>query len=158
MYEPKDNYQGNSLKEGLGGVKPGFGSKAIMGLAALVTAAGVGLGPKDAIAQDQVAAATINGTNLASYGIPEIRGSPAQTIFKDKSIVLPGEETRIDVYRIGTTTLAVYQAKNEIYALSVDWDQSQPWDATYIQERENGLFREISVNQPFGVPEWVENK
>lgn len=155
----QDNYQASNyhaMQPEQSGIMGTLRNHALSGLAAIALGATVVMGVKDASAQEQVASLDIQGTNLASYGVPDLGGlTPFRTRTLNKTDAIPGEETTLEFYNTGGSVVAVYTARGRPYAVAMDSDNQRPLDLMLIDFVGSGMYTPIPSDQDFSAPDWV---
>ncbi len=125
------------------------GISAVAGLAALVGSA------YSVMAQD-VQPIAYKDTNLEEHGVPNFEGmKPYRTKFLDKTSDIPGQETRIDAYRVGSGFVAAYSVDGKRYSIGYDLDGKKPLDGMLLDSYGSGEFKQIPIGQKFAAPSWI---
>lgn len=121
----------------------------LVGLAGIVAVA------SDAYAEppQQVAYA---GSNLSSFGVPDVSGmQPYRTRWLDKTDAIPGDETRMDFYQVGSAIVAHYSVEGRFYAVALDVDGQRPLDHAYVDSEGSGQFEPYPPRADFLAPSWI---
>ncbi len=122
---------------------------AVAGLAAIVGSAYSGM------AQD-VQPITYRDTNLSQYGVPSVEGlKPYLTRHFDLTDKIPGNETRMDVFRTDDAMIGIFSANGQMFQIGYDQDFKAPTDVTYRDSTGDGRFEPYNPQSKVVIPEWV---
>ncbi len=94
--------------------------------------------------------------NLSEFGIPDIKGlDPIRIIDLDKTLKIPGKETKYELYRVDKTSVLTYKIDGRQYGVAYDRDNKLPIDVLLMDPNGYGYYEPVPSNKPFEAPEWV---